>query len=552
MMLTSVFAKAIRDRWIGMSVATGLVALWLVLAMAIYKDIDISLYTDLPDGIRELMGIPEGADAATLAYNVMLEFAAALTVAGMAVSMGSAAIAGEERRGTIGLLLGNPTARSSVLASKLTAMVVLVTTAAIALWGATELAPRLLDLTVGETHLAAMALHLWTNSMFYGMLALAIGAWTGNRTLSSAGAAGVMVISYFAVGLLPLVDPVSGLARAFPWYYFSAGDPLVNGAQWGHVALLTVASVALGIMAFVGVNRRDLHGRSVGVSLLDRLRDNDRTAGVFERLAGSTRVSRIWIKTTSEHQGLLVVTAGVMFGFMGLLMGPMYLAVEDDIAVVADDFPDAFLALAGDGDLSTPEGWFTLETFSLMAPIAVMIVTVMIGVRALAGEEANRTMGLLLANPIKRSRIVYEKAFAMAVVAAAVGASTFAGVAGANFISGLEMSYIDVAATSALTTLLGFAFGTLALALSAATGRTRIATYATIGAALTSHLLNSFLPLSDRFANWAMLTPHHYAMSSDPLNNGINWGHAALLAALAAALIAAATWAFDHRDLRQG
>lgn len=550
-MLSSIFAKAIRDRWIAMSVAAGLIGVWLVLAMALYRDIDISVYTDLPEAIRDLMGIPEGADAATLAYNVMLEFAAALTVAGMAVSMGSAAIAGEERNGTIGLLLGNPKTRTHVLASKLGAMVALVAATTLFLWGAAELAPVLLGVDIGDTDLGAMHLHLAANAIFYGTLAAAVGAWTGNRTLASAIPAGVMVISYFATGLLPLVDSVAGLARAFPWYYFSASNPLANGIHWGHLAVLGAGSVGLVAVAFVGVNRRDLRSRSVGVSLLDRLRDNAHTGRVFDRLAGSTRVSRIWIKTTSEHQALLFVTSGVMFGLMGVLMGPMYTSIEEDIATVGEEFPDAIMALAGDGDLSTPEGWFQVETFSLMAPIAIMIVTVVIGARALAGEEANRTIGLLLANPIRRSRIVVEKAFAMAVYAVIVGASIFAGVALANLISGLDMSYRGIAATSTLVTLLGLAFGALALALSAATGRTRIATYATIGVALTSHLLNSFLPLSDNLAGWARITPHYYFLSSDPLNNGMHWGHATLLTALTGALLVTAVWTFDHRDLRQ-
>lgn len=551
-MLNSIFTKAIRDRWIAMTAAAGLVSIWLVLAMAIYSDIDISVYTDLPDALRDLMGIPEGADAATLAYNVMLDFAAALTLAGMAVSMGAAAIAGEERNGTIGLLLGNPKTRTHLVISKLTAMITLTCVATMFLWVAAELAPVLLDVDIGDTHLGAMHLHVGVNAIFYGTMALAIGAWTGNRTMASGIPAAVMVLSYFATGLLPLVEPVAGLARIFPWYYFTSGDPLVNGTHWGHLAVLGMSSLAFAGAALVGVNNRDLRGRSVGDSVLDRLRANDRTARVFERLAGSTRVSRIWIKTTAEHQALLFITAGVMFGLMGVLMGPMYTAIEGDIATLGEDLPEAMMALAGDGDLSTPEGWFQVETFSLMAPIAIMIVTIVIGARALAGEEANRTMGLLLANPIRRSRVVLEKALAMLAYAVSVGVSIFAGVAIANLISNLNMSYGGIAATALLVTLLGLVFGALALALSAGTGSTKIATYGAIGAAATSHLLNSFLPLSDNLADWARLTPHYYFLASDPLNNGMQWGHGTLLAALAAAFIAIAVWSFDRRDLRQG
>ena len=46
----------------------------------------------------------------------------------------------------------------------------------------------------------------------------------------------------------------------------------------------------------------------------------------------------------------------------------------------SDALPAELLALFGGGDMSTPEGFYQLETFGMMAPIAVMILTlVMIG-----------------------------------------------------------------------------------------------------------------------------------------------------------------------------
>lgn len=550
-MLATLFTKAVRDRWLGMAIATSVLALFMLYAMAVYRDIDLSIYTDMPDGIKELMGIPEGADAASLSYNVLLSFAGALTLAGMAISMGSTAIAGEERNGTIGLLLANPKSRTNVLVAKTASMVALTAAATMVLWGAGHAVPVILDVDIGNTHVGAMMLHLGVNALFYGFTAIAIGAWTGNRTLSSGITTGVMIISYFAVGLLPLIEGLDDATKVFPWYYFLGSDPLVNGIHWGHLAVLVLGCVLFAVVALLGLNRRDLRGQSVGVTLLDRLRANPTTRRVFDRLAGSTRVSRLWIKATSEHQGLLIVTSVTMFGMMGVLMGPMYSAIEENIADLADDFPEAILAIAGGGDLATPEGFYQVETFSLMAPIAIMIVTIVVGARALAGEESNRTIGLLLANPIKRSTVVAEQALAMVVYAAVVGVATFAGVALGSVIAGLDMSIGNIAATSLLVTLLGLVFGALALALSAATGRVKIAVYGAIGVALASHLFNSLLPLSDNLAGYARWTPNHYYLSNDPLVNGMHWGHAALLAGLAASLVTAAIALFDRRDLRQ-
>lgn len=552
MLLRTVFTKAIRDRWLGFAIAAVTLVLFMFYAMAVYSEIDLSIYTDLPEGIRELMGIPEGADAASLSYNVMLGFAGALTLTGLAISLGSASIAGEEQKGTLGLLLANPKSRTHVLVSKAGSMVLLTAVGAAPLWAASYLVPALLDVEIGETHINAMMLHLSFNALFYGFGAMAVGAWTGNRSLASGVAAGVMIVSYFAVGILPLVDSLADLARVFPWYYYDGSEPLVNGVDWRHVGVLATGCVLFAVTALVGVNRRDLQGPSVGETLLDRLRAHPVSDQIFDRLVGSARVSRPWVKTFSEHQGLLIITTVTMFLLMGVLMGPMYDAIEGNIADFSDEFPEAILALAGGGDLATPEGFYEIETFSLMAPVAIMIVTIVAGAGGLAGEESRRTMGLLLANPIRRSRMVLEQALAMVVYALIVGAATFAGVVLGSAIAGLGMSVEGVAATSLLVILLGLLFGTLALAISAATGRVAAAVYGTIGVALGSHLLNSFLPLSDRLAGWARWTPNYYYLTSDPLLNGMPWAHAAVLAAITSALLAVAIVLFDRRDIRQG
>jgi ABC-2 type transport system permease protein len=160
-------------------------------------------------------------------------------------------------------------------------------------------------------------------------------------------------------------------------------------------------------------------------------------------------------------------------------------------------------------------------------------------------------MGLLLANPIKRSRVVLEKSLAMLLYAVAVGIATFAGVALGSVIGRLGMSMGNIAATSLLGMLIGLVFGGLALALSAGTGRSRVAIFGTIGAALTFYILNAFLPLSDSVAGLAKWSPFYYYLSSDPLNTGMHWGHGAVLAVLSAGLLALSVVLFQRRDLRQ-
>ena len=285
--------------------------------------------------------------------------------------------------------------------------------------------------------------------------------------------------------------------------------------------------------------------------MLDRLRSHPLTKKVVDRLASSVRVSRIWIKTLSEYQGLLIITGYTMFLMMGVLLGPLYSFMDEAMLTFSERAPEVLMAMVGNADLATPEGWYQTETFSMMGPVAVIVVTAAIGAKALAGEEEKRTMGLLLANPIRRSTIVLEKTLAMVYAAIVVGFLTFAGVALGSLLGGLGMSMVNLAATSALMTLLGLVFGALALALGAATGRVKTAIYGTVGAGLAFYLLNSMLPLSDGLAGYAKWTPFYYFLGSDPLMNGMDWIHAGVLVAITVALVALAVVLFDRRDIRE-
>jgi ABC-2 type transport system permease protein len=550
-MLANVFTKTTRDRWKGEAIGVVTLGVLFLFGMAVYRDIDLAVYTDLPEVFRTMVNIPKDADVASLAYGAIYGSYGALTVAALALSMGSASIAGEEQRGTIGLLLGNPRSRTNVLVAKAASMALLTGLGVLFLWGAGIVVPVVLDVSITGMHVGAFAFHMFAIALFFGFLAMAIGAWTGSPGLASGVTAGIMFISFVAAGLFPVVGGFENVAKAFPWYYFNQSQPVINGLDWGHVGVLFAGIGLFAVAALVGVNRRDLKGQTVGVSLVDRLRANPTTRKFADRLAGSTRVSRIWVKTASEHQGLLFVTAALMFFVMGVMIGPMFTLIDDALGSMVDQFPDVLLAMFGGGDMSTPEGWYQMETFGMMAPIAITVVTVAIGAGALAGEEQRRTMGLLLANPVPRSRVVIEKSWAMVLYAFVVGFATFAGVAVGSLLGGLGMNIGNIAATSLLVTLIGLVFGSLSLALSAGTGRVKVAVYGTVGIALVFYILNAFLTFNDSLAGYAKWSPFYYYLSSDPLVNGMHWGHGAILAGLTAGLIALSVVLFQRRDLRQ-
>ena len=548
-MLANVFAKAVRDRTVSTLIGAMSLGLMLWFGLAVYRDIDISFYQHLPEAVLELMGVPSEGGVGGLAFGAMYDFMGAFVLAGLAIAMGASAVAGEEQEGTFALLLGNPVSRRGVVSSKSLSMVALIGLGSVVLWAWGSLTPGWLGIDVSGLHLEAMILALFLNALVYGTLALAIGSWTGNRGAASGTAIALMVIGYLAASLFPLIEGLERVGQIFPWHYYSSSRPVINGLDGGHIAVLATLCVVFVALAFVGVARRDLKDKSLGTNLFDRLRANPRTRKVMDRIAGSARVSRISVKTTSEFQGLLVITSGIMF-YMGLMMGPLYSFVPADIVDFFADFPDVLIAMIGGADMATATGFLQAELFAITGPVAVIVLTVAMGARALAGEEERHTMGLLLANPVSRAKVVREKALAMVAYAFVFGVVTFAGTAAGVLLAGIDVTVGGVAATSALLSLFGLVFGGVALVVGAATGRSRLALGVSAAVAVVSYFVWSFFPLAETFAPWAVVSPFELFLGSDPLANGMPWGDAAILLAIFLALVAVSIPLFERRDLR--
>ena len=550
-MLANIFTKTIRDRQIAMLFGSLGVISVAVFGLAAYSDLDdaiANLYGSMPDAFSSLFGFGDINTAGTLIIGEIVNLMAPMVLAGLAISMGTGAVAGEEHKGTLGVLLGNPRSRQNVVLSKSAAMVVLVVAAAVVTWAGSTVTALIFDTNMTGINFAAGMTHVVMISLFFGFFALFLGSWTGNGTASSGIAVGLLLISFLAAGLLPLVDSVASWAKIFPWYYFNSSQPLSNGVDWAHVAVLGGAILLFGIGALVGVNRRDLKVGEGHGGLMQRLRAHPMSEKIVSRLQGRAKVSSIVVKTASENQTLVVI-AGLVILYTALLVGPLYNGISDVLRDFSEVMPDALLAMIGGVDMGTPEGWYQAEVFSITVPAALIVVTAMMGSRALAGEEEDNTMDLLLANPIKRSKVVVEKGVAMAFVSLGLGLATFIGTMAGSLLGGLGMSWNNVAAASLLAALIGMLFGYLALAVSAATGKRRAAVFTAAGAAFVAYFANAFLPVSASLSGWARLSPFYYYQGNNPLVEGLNWGDVAVLAALCLIVTGAAVRLFQRRDI---
>jgi ABC-2 type transport system permease protein len=237
---------------------------------------------------------------------------------------------------------------------------------------------------------------------------------------------------------------------------------------------------------------------------------------------------------------------GLVLGGYGFFALAISGSLSQTLNNLTRNMPGALKAFVGS---DVPGGYVVGETFTLIAPVALVTYAVIAGASAVAGEERDGTMSVLSAQPVTRTAILLAKAGALALSLVVVAAFFWAGLALADLAYGSDLSPGLLAAGTIHLLFLGLAFAAIALAFGAATGRPEVASSAAGGIAVVAYLSNAMLPLAG-MGRWAQLSPWYYALGSDPLRHGVDVAHLGVLTGLAAIAVVAAILTFARRDLR--
>lgn len=235
--------------------------------------------------------------------------------------------------------------------------------------------------------------------------------------------------------------------------------------------------------------------------------------------------------------------AAVLLAFFPTLRG------NESIAKLLEAYPKAFREMFAIADFTTGPGYLRSEVFSLTGPLLVVILAVLWGSDVVAGEEERGTVDVLLANPVSRRRVLVEKSAAVAtgvvLVTGFFGVVLWLG----GLLVGLDVGAEALVAALISTALLALVFATLALLVAAGTGKRGLARGVAAAVAVASYLVSSLASLVGWLRPARPFSPWYHAIGVDPIGNGFEPWHLALLAGLALAFVALAVAAYDRRDL---
>ncbi|UCB42606.1 MAG: ABC transporter permease subunit [Dehalococcoidales bacterium] len=175
-----------------------------------------------------------------------------------AIGFGSGAVAGEEESSTLDLLLSNPLNRWRLVLEKFTAMVICILLLTFVFWATLTIGGAVIDMGLNLLHLAAVCFSGALLAISYSAIALAVGCARGKRGLSMGVAGALGVYGYVLNALAPLIDWLEPFQVASPFYYYIDANPLSNGLDPLHAAVLIGLTVLFLVIALITFERRDL------------------------------------------------------------------------------------------------------------------------------------------------------------------------------------------------------------------------------------------------------------------------------------------------------
>lgn len=247
--------------------------LWWTLALVATIGLNIAFYPsvhdsaslsdygkDLPKGLRALFAGGEIDIGSPVGYlnSQVFAFMTPLLLMIFSIGAGAGAVAGEEERGTLDLLLAHPVRRRDYVIQRFLAIAALVAVLTAVLLASVALGSWLVDLEIGFGKLVAASVSVGLLALLFGALALAVGSIGPGRGRAIAVAAAVAVAAWILDGLGQAVDALDPWRPASPFYQALGHSPLRDGAPWGGWGVLVLVTGVLVACAALGLERRDI------------------------------------------------------------------------------------------------------------------------------------------------------------------------------------------------------------------------------------------------------------------------------------------------------
>ena len=254
------------------------------------------------------------------------------------------------------------------------------------------------------------------------------------------------------------------------------------------------------------------------------------------------------LRSAFRELRMAVVWWGLGVGIALVLTLALWPVISEEYSAMITELPEGWVTFFGEASLDTVEGYLTAQFFGY-APLVLGVFAILAGSAALAGEESQGTLDLLLAQPVRRRRLVLAQGLAL-TAGLGVTIAIMAVMAAATVIL-MDIELSPSRAFGALVLLWPFE---LALALLAMLLSLLLPGRAMAGSVLAAYLIASYVlgSLSNIYAplaDFRVLYITSYYQGTSALSGQINWAYFMGLVVILVAAWGACVALFEKRDI---
>ncbi|GIH94109.1 ABC transporter permease subunit [Planobispora siamensis] len=212
-----------------------------------------------PGALRDLLGgLQDFTSGAGYLSSVVYQLFGPMLFVVCAMLLGNRAIAQPEEAGTLELTVTLPIDRRRLVFERFVALALGLLAVAAATFLLVWVLSIVSDMDVPADRILAAHTGVFLLGLFFGVLALAVGAATGRKGTAMAVVGVVAVGGYIVETMGRNVDWISWLRWLSPFHYYLDGKPLYQGFPVGDYLVLAGATVVLLITAVLAFDRRDV------------------------------------------------------------------------------------------------------------------------------------------------------------------------------------------------------------------------------------------------------------------------------------------------------
>lgn len=495
-----------------------------------------------------LAGAAGGLGTPTGYLNAEFFTAAPLLVLIFVIIAGTGSVAAEAASGTLDLVLAQPVRRARVVLEKSAALALLSALVSLTILPGVVLGQLTVDFDIGIDRLLAACLTIVPLAWFYAAVSIFGGAVLRSRLAASVIVIGAALAGFFLNAFGSFVEALDEPRKVSPFYWTNYGKALIGESDWPPLLFLLAMTAVVSAATVVLFERRDVGTSGIILPWRKTRRDESKNGAVSASVESPepSRLPATFMRTLRE-QRVQFTSWGLVVFLLAFVIVAIYPQFKDALDAFAES--GVFDELAGGaGSIASPAGYLNLEFFSYV-PVIVLIAAVLAGTGALAGEESTGTLDLVLAQPVSRRRLILEKSGALFLLTVAASLVAIPGFMAAALFIEFDIATSRLVMAAVYMVPLAVLFLSMAILAGAALANRNAATILVVGAAIATYFLNTLGAYVSDLDQVRRLSPFYWADFSLVLINGFDYVRALVFMAISAALLVAAVFIFERRDI---